>query len=149
MGGAITKPLEAQQAKMAEAQNAMIARQLEMQQVMRERMVATQIAMARDMLRFYGVVYGFALVGLSAGAVVKRNPAMLAPLVPLSAVLAYQYDLAYHTKMDRVVAEAEAILLNERHLLALPGGALTVASVDASIAARVNAAQALAPAALK
>ena len=36
--------------KQAEAQRLMLARQLEMQQQMRERMVATQVAMARDML---------------------------------------------------------------------------------------------------
>jgi hypothetical protein len=125
-----------QQQKMAESQKAMIARQLEMQQAMRERMVATQIAIARDMFKFYGAFFALAAVGLSAAAMKKRAPQFAVPLVPLSFVLAYQYDMAYNGKMERVIAEAEHILEHERALLALPGPPLTIATLDTAIIAR-------------
>lgn len=141
MGAAMRSQADAQ----AAAQARMIERQIEMQQQMRERMVATQIAMGRDMLRFYGAFAALLAAGLGAAAARKRNPAFLGPLLPLSFVLAYQYDLAYHTKLERVGAEADAILLHERHLLRLPGPALTVPLLDSSAAGRLPPAGGAAP----
>ncbi len=135
MGAAFSGPAD----KMAETQRRMAERQLEMQQVMRERMMAAQIASARDLLNFYLIFYGIAGTGLLVGAAKKGHPAFLAPLVPLTIALAYQYDMAYYTKMDRIVAEAEHILAHERHLLAMPGGPVTVQAVDAVIEARAAA----------
>ena len=100
-------------------------------------MVATQIAIARDMFRFYGSFYAVALVGLGAASLLRRNPAIAIPLVPLGFACAYQYDMAYGGKMDRIVVEADAILRSEAHLLAMPGGPLTVAGLDSAAAARV------------
>lgn len=105
-------------------------------QTMRERMIATQIAFARDMFQYYGTFYAIACVGLGGAAVARRTPFPAFPLVPLGFVVAYQYDMAYGDKMERVVAEADDILRNESHLLAMPGGALTMESIDAAAAAR-------------
>lgn len=109
---------------------------------MRERMIATQLAVARDMFQFYGTFYAFAIAGLGCVSVMKRSPAVALQLVPLGFVTAYQYDMAYGGKMERVVAEAERILKSEAHLLALPGGPLSVAGLDATATARSRVARA-------
>jgi hypothetical protein len=105
-------------------------------QAMRERMIATQLAVARDMLKFYGAFFALATVGLGAAAIRRRSPQFAAPLVPMSFVLAYQWDMAYNGKMERVILEAEHILANERSLLLLPGPPLTIATLDAAILVR-------------
>lgn len=97
-------------------------------------MVATGIAQARDTLRWFGAFAAVAGTGLVAAASRTRNPAFLAPLVPLSFAFAYQYDFAHGDKMKRIVAEAGDVLANEPHLVALPGPPLTVAALDAGIA---------------
>lgn len=115
-----------------EAQRGMIARQLEMQQAMRERMVATQLAFARDQFMFFGSFWALAAVGLPILAIKKRSIGFIIPLVPLTFVAAYQADMAYGSKMERVIAEADRIIANEPELLALPGGPLTLDELDAS-----------------
>lgn len=119
-----------------EAQKGMAARQLEMQLAMRDRMVATQIAFSRDLFSFFGTFCALAAVGLPLLARKKGNPAFMGPLVPLGFVAAYQYDLAYGTKMERVIAEADRVLANERHLLRLPGEPLSVEAMDAAVRQR-------------
>ena len=80
----------------------------------------------------------------------------MGPLVPLGFLVAYQTDLAYGNKMQRIIgqwvdpiseyihgclsvilctlhfysAEADSILAKERGLLALPGSTLSVDLVD-------------------
>ena len=99
-------------------------------------MMAAQIAGARDLLNFYGTFYGLAVLGLTAGALKNKKPQLLIPLVPMTIAFAYQYDMAYYGKSERIVREAERILAEERHLLAMPGGAITLASIDAVLESR-------------
>jgi Uncharacterised conserved protein (DUF2368) len=99
-------------------------------------MVQAQIAGTRDMLNFMGAFAVVAATGLSRAAARTGNPAYLGPLVPFTFVLAYQADFAYGDKASRIVRNADELLTKERHLLALPGGALTLATLDASLAAR-------------
>lgn len=58
------------------------------------------------------------------------NPALLAPILPLTIVVAYQADLAYGEKPQRIRAEAERILREQPHLVQLPGGAIRRSTVD-------------------
>ena len=37
----------------------------------------------------------------------KKMPGLAVPTIPLTVVLAYQYDMAYGNKLERIRAEAE------------------------------------------
>ena len=54
----------------------------------------------------------------------------MAPLLPLTFITGYQGDLAYGTKMNRIKAEAESILMFERDLIEMPTGLPTISSLD-------------------
>ena len=54
----------------------------------------------------------------------------LVPLVPLSFLLAFQWDMAYGGKIGRVRREAEGILAGERERLRLPGNTAVVANQE-------------------
>ncbi|NWI18738.1 PLRKT protein, partial [Crypturellus soui] len=79
-----------------------LERQLVMQNQMRERQAAMQIAWTREFLKYFGAFFGLATVGLTAGAIKKKNPAVLLPVVPLSFIFAYQYDMGYGTMLQRM-----------------------------------------------
>ena len=131
MGNSMAKQQAAGQARMME-------RQLEMQQEMRARGMAAQIAGTRDLVNFMGAFGVVAATGLSRAAARTGNPAFLGPLLPFSFVFAYQLDVAYGGKSERIARNAEAVLATERHLLAMPGGALTLTQLDAALAARAG-----------
>lgn len=80
-------------------------RQIRMQLLMRERMVATQLAVVREAIYWWGGFYGLCLVGLTAGFLKTKNPGVIAPLVPLSFVVGYQADMAFGNKMERIVGK--------------------------------------------
>mmetsp|Transcript_10639 Transcript_10639/g.25450 ORF Transcript_10639/g.25450 Transcript_10639/m.25450 type:complete len:122 (+) Transcript_10639:338-703(+) len=114
----------------------MAHRQVTMQRIVIERQMAMNIARARDMVKWYGGFYSVAFVGLVSRASATKNKAWAMPLVPLSFVLAYQLDMAYYTKLDRVRAEAEHILHNQYQLVQLPAGPLKPAHVEAVMAGK-------------
>ncbi|NXT22692.1 PLRKT protein, partial [Syrrhaptes paradoxus] len=79
-----------------------LERQLLMQNQMRERQTAMQIAWTREFLKYFGTFFGLAAIGLTAGAIKKKNLGVILPLVPLSFILAYQYDMGYGTLLQRI-----------------------------------------------
>ncbi|MBW05132.1 Plasminogen receptor (KT), partial [Eschrichtius robustus] len=81
---------------------AKLERQLMMQNEMRERQMAMQIAWSREFLKYFGTFFGIAAVSLTAGAIKKKKPAFLFPIVPLGFVLTYQYDMGYGTLIQRM-----------------------------------------------
>ena len=98
---------------MADNQQSMMNAQMEMAMRRREVQMAVNIAWSRDLLLYIGSFTGtLALVG-TALMVKKGNPAGLIPVFPLSFVCAYQYDMGYGTKMNRIQAEAGRILDEE------------------------------------
>ncbi|XP_068946879.1 plasminogen receptor (KT) [Petaurus breviceps papuanus] len=105
-------------------------RQLTMQNEMRERQMAMQIAGTREFLKYFGAFFGIAAIGLTAGAIKKKQPALFLPVVPLSFVLAYQYDMGYGTLLQRMKGEAENILDTENDKLKLPRGMITFETVE-------------------
>jgi hypothetical protein len=74
---------------------------------MRERMMASQIARAREMLYWFGSFYTLAAGGMVASFRRTRNKGVLVPLLPLSFILGYQLDLAYGNKLHRIKGESE------------------------------------------
>ncbi|XP_074850191.1 plasminogen receptor (KT) [Carettochelys insculpta] len=107
-----------------------LERQLLMQNQMRERQMAMQIAWTREFLKYFGVFFGLAAVGLTAGAIKNKKPGLFLPMVPLSFILAYQYDMGYGTLLQRMKGEAENILDMENTLLEMPKGVLTFESIE-------------------
>ncbi|KAI9021864.1 hypothetical protein DFJ74DRAFT_103038 [Hyaloraphidium curvatum] len=105
--------MEKNQVKMMEQQRAMMLKQREVQ-------MATQLAMARDNFKWFAAFYGIAGVGLLNGFRHTKKPAFIAPLVPLTFALAFQWDLARGAKFERVRAEADSILEKEAQLFELP-----------------------------
>ncbi|CAH1775216.1 unnamed protein product [Owenia fusiformis] len=121
---------------MLKMQTMTLERQLAMQNVMRERMMATQIARSRDLFYWFASFYSLALIGGIAGFRHTRKPAAIVPLVPLTFILGYQADMAFYTKIHRIQVEAESILKSEQDLLAMPGGVPTVETIDQARRAR-------------
>ncbi|XP_027629220.1 plasminogen receptor (KT) isoform X2 [Tupaia chinensis] len=107
-----------------------LERQLMMQNEMRERQMAMQIAWSREFLKYFGTFFGIAAISLTAGAIKKKNPAFFFPIVPLSFILTYQYDLGYGTLLPRMKSEAEDILETEKSKLELPRGMITFESLE-------------------
>jgi hypothetical protein len=130
MGNIVSSAVDKQQEKMVQSQKDMLNRQIEMQQIMRERMMAVQIAGARDLLLFYGTAMAIVFPLLIVGSIKRKNPALLGPLIPLSFIGTYQYDWAYHTKAERIMKEAEHILHYERRFLHFPDGDISADIID-------------------
>ncbi|NXW23290.1 PLRKT protein, partial [Circaetus pectoralis] len=63
-------------------------------------------------------------------AIKKKNPGVLLPIVPLSFIFAYQYDMGYGTLLQRIKGEAENILDTQSTLLQLPKGPLTYEDLE-------------------
>ncbi|KAM7330067.1 plasminogen receptor (KT) [Alexandromys fortis] len=107
-----------------------LERQLAMQNEMRERQMAMQIAWSREFLKYFGTFFGIATISLTSGAIKQKKPALLIPIVPLSFIFTYQYDLGYGTLLQRMKREAEDILETEKAKLELPKGMITFESLE-------------------
>ncbi|XP_002736382.1 plasminogen receptor (KT)-like [Saccoglossus kowalevskii] len=130
MSKAMNEQLEKNQEFMLRTQRMQMERQIMMQNVMRERMMAMQMARARDMFMWYSSFYGVAAVLTLIGTVKTRKPGVFVPIIPLSFILGYQYDLAHGTKIERMKEEAERILKEELSLLDLPQGVPTFDDIE-------------------
>ncbi|XP_023799233.1 plasminogen receptor (KT) isoform X2 [Cyanistes caeruleus] len=107
-----------------------LERQLVLQNLMRERQTAMQIAWTREFLKYFGTFFGLAAVVLTTGAIKRKNPAVLLPILPLGFVFSYHYDVGYGTLLQRIKGEAENILDTQSALLELPKGPLTFEDLE-------------------
>ncbi|XP_056097634.1 plasminogen receptor (KT) isoform X2 [Rhinichthys klamathensis goyatoka] len=114
--------LQKQQEFMLISGRMQLERQMLMQNEMRERQTAMQIAWSREFLK----------------AVRQRRAVLLAPVVPLSFILAYQMDVAYGSLIHRMRAEAESIMVSESERLDLPHGSPTFESIEKSRRSRAH-----------
>uniref|UniRef100_A0A3B3B4T3 Plasminogen receptor, C-terminal lysine transmembrane protein n=1 Tax=Oryzias melastigma TaxID=30732 RepID=A0A3B3B4T3_ORYME len=110
MGFILSKSMDAnfhkQQEFMLHNSRLQLERQIMMQNQMRERQMAMQIAWSREFLKYFGSFFALASVGLTAGALKRRNPALLAPIIPLGFIYTYQMDSAYGTLLYRMRGNA-------------------------------------------
>ncbi|KAK9892409.1 hypothetical protein WA026_019860 [Henosepilachna vigintioctopunctata] len=107
-----------------------IERQIHMRNKMREREFALEIAKQRELFFWYGSFYLTAITWAVIGYKFKKNLSVFKPLVPLTFIMAYQTDLAYGSKLHRILVEAEHILQFEPELVQIPLGVPTAASLD-------------------
>ncbi|KAL8203191.1 UNVERIFIED_CONTAM: hypothetical protein K2H54_044308 [Gekko kuhli] len=89
-----------------------------------------QIAWSREFLKYFGAFFGLAAVGLTAGAIKKKKPGLFLPIVPLSFIFAYQYDMGYGSLLQRMKGEAENILDTDCSMLEMPKGPLTFEGLE-------------------
>ena len=130
LGKAMEDSMRKNQEFMQENQRVMLERQIQMQNQMRERMMAQQIARTREMFTWLASFYVLAGVAMIRGYRATKKPAALAPLLPLTFIVGYQGDLAYGTKMNRIKSEAENILMFEKDLIESPLGLPSISSLD-------------------
>lgn len=134
MGFLLSKSMDAnfkkQQEFMLHNARLQMERQILMQNQMRERQMAMQIAWSREFLKYFGTFFTVATVGLTVGAMKRRKPALMAPLVPLGFIFAYQMDSAYGTLIYRMRDEAQNIMTSEPDRLDLPHGTPTFDSIE-------------------
>nr|XP_040054414.1 plasminogen receptor (KT) [Gasterosteus aculeatus aculeatus] len=140
MGFLLSKSMDAnfkkQQEFMLHTSRLQMERQLLMQNQMRERQMAMQVAWSREFLKYFGSFYAVTTVGLTLGALKRRNPSLLAPIIPLSFILAFQMDSAYGTLIHRMRGEAESVMTSEHDRLDLPHGTPTFESIEKARRAR-------------
>ncbi|KAJ6669547.1 hypothetical protein lerEdw1_000095 [Lerista edwardsae] len=122
--------LKTQQEFMVMNSRLQLERQLLMQNQMRERQMAMQIAWTREFLKYFGAFFGLTAVGLTAGAIKKKKPGLFIPIVPLSFILAYNYDMGYGSLLQRMKGEAENIIDTECAVLEMPKGPLTFEGLE-------------------
>eukprot|EP00745_Piridium_sociabile_P007068 TRINITY_DN145368_c0_g1_i1.p2 TRINITY_DN145368_c0_g1~~TRINITY_DN145368_c0_g1_i1.p2 ORF type:complete len:155 (+),score=36.99 TRINITY_DN145368_c0_g1_i1:81-545(+) len=122
MGKTMDDNLKKQQAFMLMQSQMQMERQLQMQNQMRERQMAMQIAKGRDLFMWWASAYTVAILGGVMGFSRSRNPMALVPLGPMTFMVAYNYDMAYGSKIDRIRAEADRIMDEEQGLLSIPHG---------------------------
>ncbi|XP_051268055.1 plasminogen receptor (KT) [Dicentrarchus labrax] len=107
-----------------------LERQIVMQNQMRERQMAMQIAWSREFLKYFGTFFTVTTVGLTLGAVKRKRPALLVPILPLGFIFAYQMDSAYGTLIYRMRGEAESIMASEHDRLDMPQGTPSFDSIE-------------------
>jgi len=130
MGKAMDENLAKNQKFMLEAQRMQVERQMEMQNYMREQMMAAQIARGRDIFHYFAAFYGLTFLGSTANYLKTKNKTAILPLVPLTFIFVYQLDGAYGPKMSRIRNEAARILEAEKDLLYAPAPLPSIEELD-------------------
>ncbi|XP_061911113.1 plasminogen receptor (KT) [Entelurus aequoreus] len=142
MGFLLSKSMDAnlkkQQEFMLHNSRLQMERQLLLQNEMRQRQMAMQVAWSREFLTYFGTFFTLTCAGLTLGAIKRKKAAMLAPILPLSFILAYQVDNAYGSLIHRTREEAESIMSSEQQRLQLPHGTPTFDSIEKSRRAKIS-----------
>uniref|UniRef100_A0A2A4IZV3 Plasminogen receptor (KT) n=1 Tax=Heliothis virescens TaxID=7102 RepID=A0A2A4IZV3_HELVI len=131
MGNYFSSNLEDKMRKNQEALHAInMERQIQLQYQMQERQMAMQIARSRDTCLWFTTFYVTAAAGLFTGFRRTKRPYLLVPMIPLTFVTLYYWDLAYGNKVHRIRMEAEHIMTHEADYLEWPCGLPTPSSID-------------------
>ncbi|KCV69155.1 hypothetical protein H696_04569 [Fonticula alba] len=115
MGSYISRLSDSAAQSMADRQRAVMAEQRAHMERQIRRQIASRIAQTREMMHWQG---GFWLL-LASGVTIARirlgyvPKPLLAPLFVMPFMMAYQYDMAYGTKLDRIRDEADRILAGD------------------------------------
>jgi hypothetical protein len=55
-----------------------------------------------------------------AGAIIKKNHLLAGPVIPLTFMLAFQYDMCYGRMMERAREEADKLIVEDPYKFYLP-----------------------------
>ena len=102
MGGVASSISDGMSENMAKNTGNMMEKQKEMAMLQRQLMMASQIAMGRERFRYQCYMYGLAYTFLPIIAFVTKNPKACIPLVPISFISAFQYDMLYGNMQVRI-----------------------------------------------
>jgi hypothetical protein len=106
--------MEQNSVRMVEFQRAMALKQ-------RETQMALELARAKDRFHFFCGLYSTVFCAGLTAAFHLRNPApLIGPLIPLTWAFAFQYDLVYGNKLERIMAETNRLLIEEPERFAVP-----------------------------
>lgn len=130
--------MQRQQEFMLHNARVQMERQILMQNEMRERQMAMQMAWSREFIKYYGTFFGLTTFALTAGAIKNKKPGLFVPVIPLSFIMAYQLDMAYGTLIHRMRGEAESIMVSEKDRLEMPHGMPTFESIEKTRRARAH-----------
>ncbi|XP_037288454.2 plasminogen receptor (KT) [Rhipicephalus microplus] len=130
MGLARSQPTDNTPEQQLEMQNHQLERQIYKRYLMHQRLFALKIAHARELFFWIAAFYVSSSAALLAGYRKTKKPLILAPILPMTFILAYQGDLAYGSKLVRIKGEAENIMSFEKELLELPHNVPTVGGID-------------------
>ena len=121
MGGLVSSSIENKMSNSMEKnlENSLL-KQRALQLKLREIQLATQFAIGKDRFYFFSVFYFVAFLGLNTIALKTKKPQVIVPLVPLSFIWAYQFDMYYLNKMKRIQKEASRLLKDEPELFYIP-----------------------------
>ena len=84
--------------------------------------MAMQTAIGKERFNYISAFIGLAFVVLPIAAHKKHAPQMVAPLVPLSILWCFQYDMYYGNMMRRAQREAARTIKEEPERFFLPPG---------------------------
>ncbi|CAD8056974.1 unnamed protein product [Paramecium primaurelia] len=127
MGSTITNSMKENQKEM---QKEMQKKQLEMMLKQRQTQLAMQFASGKEFFNWFASFYALIFPLCILGALKKKSPFPIIPLIPLGFVCGYQYDMYYGDKMKRIRLEAERLIDNEPQLFYFPKNAHIVSQEE-------------------
>ena len=106
MGSSISSSLSDQQEV---AMLKQMERQIEFQKQLYIKNAALQLAIKRDILNYYSIICAI-IFPLMIYHGLKSNKLFLLPILPLSLILSFEYDILYGNKFERIKRNAEYII---------------------------------------
>ena len=91
-----------------------------------------QIALSRERFTYYCYFYATVFPLLFVNAIRNKNPAYIGPLIPLTFILGFQYDMCYGNMMERARATADSLITEDPYKFYLPehSGIVSVAEYE-------------------
>ena len=79
-----------------------------------------QIALARERFTYYCYFYATVSPLLLLNAFRNKNPVYIGPLIPLTFILGFQYDMCYGKMMERARETADSLITENPYKFYLP-----------------------------
>jgi hypothetical protein len=79
-----------------------------------------QVALGKERLKYFAGFYAIAVPGCIIGAIKQKDPKLISPILPLTFMLAFQYDMAYGTMLNRARDEADNLIVTDPYKFYLP-----------------------------